>query len=58
MNDYTKLAALFIISLGVLFIIIGVTITVLFNIPTIMAIGIVLVGIFLILIPFTRERYQ
>lgn len=58
MRDYITIATIFIVAMGLLFIIVAGLLSVLFNFPTIMVVGMGIVGILLLFLPFTRDRYK
>ena len=58
MNGLTNVAKIFIVSLGILFILLGLVFSLLFNAPTVLTVGMGVVGIFLIFLPYTRDRYE
>jgi len=58
MTSIIEPATLFVILLGLSFVSVGILISILFHTPTVFSIGMIIVGIFLMFIPFTRERYQ
>ena len=58
MRDYITLATIFIVAMGLLFIIVAGLLSVLFDFPTIMIVGMGIVGILLLFLPFTRDRYK
>ncbi|MFO7991073.1 MAG: hypothetical protein R6U61_02120 [Thermoplasmata archaeon] len=58
MRDYTKIATMFIVCLGIVFFIAGIIIAVVLDLPSVFGIGMVIIGIFLGIMPFTRDRFQ
>lgn len=58
MNGMTTMAKLFITSLGIIFILIGVILSLALDLPTVLTVGIGIVGLFLIFLPYTRDRYN
>lgn len=58
MTDNTRLASVFIVCLGIMFIIAGIILTVIYDIPAVLGVATGIVGIFLSLLPLTRDRYR
>ncbi len=58
MYDTTRVASIFIMLLGIMFILAGLIFTVLFDLPAVLGVAMVIVGIFISLLPLTRDRYR
>ncbi len=58
MRDYTKIATMFIVFLGIVFFIAGIIMAVVLDMPSVFGIGMVIIGLFLGIMPFTRDRFQ
>lgn len=58
MVDLLNPATVFIIFIGLLFIALGVLFALLFQLPSVLTIGMGIVGIFLLFLPVTRQRYK
>lgn len=58
MQDYTKIATMFIVFLGIVFFIAGIIMAVVLDMPSVFGIGMVIIGLFLGIMPFTRDRFQ
>ncbi len=52
------LAELFIMVMGLIFIISGVLLSLFFNAPSIFSIGMGVIGLFLLIMPITKDTYK
>ncbi len=52
------LADLFIMMMGIIFIVSGLILSLLFNAPSIFTIGMGVIGLFLLILPITKDTYK
>ncbi|MFW6196259.1 MAG: hypothetical protein ACOC5D_02880 [Thermoplasmatota archaeon] len=52
------LAELFIMIMGLIFIVVGLVLSLFFNAPSIFSIGMGVIGLFLLIMPITKDTYK